>query len=53
MRHHVEKSVFSTGKLNHRPPLSSVPSISILYELIKTSVQVFWVVGYSKEKFPQ
>ena len=30
MRDRVKKSVFITGKLNHRSPLSSVPSIYIL-----------------------
>ena len=29
MRDAVEKSVFITGKLNHRPPFCSVPSIYI------------------------
>ena len=52
MRDGVEKSVFITGKLNHRPPLSSVPSIYIFY-MVKTSLPVFWVVGYSEGKFPQ
>ena len=31
MRDRVDKSGFITGKLNHRPPLSSVPSIYIFY----------------------
>ena len=52
MRDRVE-SVFITGKLNHRPHLSFVPSMSFLYESIKTSVQIFWVYGYRKEKFPK
>ena len=41
MRDGVEKSVFITGKLNHRPPLCSVPSIYIFY-MVKTSLPVFW-----------
>ena len=52
--HERVESVFITGKLNHRPPLSFVPSMSFfLYESIKTSVQIFWVYGYRKEKFPR
>ena len=51
MRDGVEKSVFITSKLNHRPLLCSVSSVYIFY-MVKTSLPVFWVVGYSEEKFP-
>ena len=44
--------IFITGKLNHRPPLCSVPSYTFFYK-VKTSLPIFWVVGYSEEKFPQ
>ena len=73
------KSVFITGKLNHRPPLSSVPytyiytyvyMIKHLYQYFGSldtvrksflneaadfhfHVCVFWVIGYSEERFPK
>ena len=51
MRNGVEKSVFITGKLNHRPPLCSVPSI---YNFIwfKHLYQYFRSLDTVKKSFP-
>ena len=54
MRDGVEKSVFITGKLNHRPPLCSVPSIYIFSAFsiwLKHLYQYFGSLDTVRESF--
>ena len=51
MRDGVEKSVFIAGKLNHRPPLCSVPSIYIFFIWLKHLYQYFGSLDTVRKSF--